>query len=59
MGVFKERKLDAAGSIENWHDMFDLCGGCAQDILRKLFDLIDRNLAVDVLKNFSVKTRLG
>lgn len=50
--LFKERKLDGAGSSEDWHYMFDLCSNCADVFLKKILD--SRELIFNGLKNEDV-----
>ena len=37
--IFKERKADGAGSMEDWFYVFDLCSGCQTEILHFLFEV--------------------
>lgn len=34
--IFKERKADAAGGMENWDYVFDLCPKCTADLLQRV-----------------------
>ena len=35
--IFKERKADAAGGMEDWNYTFDLCADCCALVLEEIF----------------------
>ncbi len=44
--LFLERKMDAAGSMDNEYEVFDLCGECQSLMLSQLSSVQQQALAV-------------
>lgn len=60
--LFKERKADGAGGMEDWFYIFDLCPTCAVSILDAIFSTLRRDTlteekAVKFLKDRRIKMR--
>lgn len=57
--IFSHRASDAAGGMENWHFVFDLCPSCAKDILVKLFSTLTPESGKEFLETNKIKSVLG
>jgi hypothetical protein len=55
--TFLERRMDGAGSMENWHIQFDLCPDCTAVLMNAALDALGPDKASALLKNNSVSTR--
>lgn len=56
--IYKERKADGAGGMENWYYVFDLCPQHIVEVLKDLLeDLVDAEYAQKLFKSFKIKTR--
>ena len=59
--TFKERKADAAGSMENWYICFDLCPVHTKEVLQWLLTYLvpDKLVTIEALvKRFGVEARV-
>jgi len=57
--IFKDRKADGAGSMENWYYQFDLCAECCAIVLQQFFE--KQQLFYDahsMVKQFGVEMRV-
>lgn len=59
LDIFKDRKADGAGGMENWNYNFDLCGRCALVLLEMLIEITDNAVALKIVTEAGVKTRVG
>jgi hypothetical protein len=56
--IFAERKMDGAGSMEDWFHVFDLCPQCQRNILIKFFNTCPHK-AKQLVDEYKINTRLG
>lgn len=56
--VFKDRKADGAGSMENWYYTFDLCSGCCGELLETAIETLENNTALEIIKKLQITTRV-
>jgi hypothetical protein len=57
--IFSHRASDAAGSMENWHHVFDLCPSCSMKLLRKFISMVKPEGAIDILTGMNIESRIG
>ena len=57
--AFLERKADGAGSMEDWHLVFDLCPKHMALILSKALDALGPGEAAGLLLDNGIETRKG
>jgi hypothetical protein len=57
--IFSHRAADAAGGMEEWHHVFDLCPSCAVALTHKLLERILPEEAKEFLSKRGIEARLG
>lgn len=56
--IFKERKADNAGDMENDYYAFDLCPKCTGDILNWVLAHEGSTIAEELIRSFQIEVRV-
>lgn len=62
--LFKERKADGAGGMEDWYYQFELCAPCQQTLIDHIFEHVRNKTftsddALTLLKTLHIKYTVG